>query len=112
MATVRTRVATAVHPDAPRVQWAPERNLHLQPLPCPSPQLGLEAVRRYANEWTVAISDVTPLAHEAHAVGLGIVSAIAVARRSRSRSQRLGPPTDLGCPDQCCNEGDKIAQIA
>jgi hypothetical protein len=33
-------------------------------------QLGLsgEAVRRYADEWTVAIRDVTPLAHEIHAL--------------------------------------------
>ncbi|MFE9649974.1 DUF4291 domain-containing protein [Streptomyces sp. NPDC006365] len=68
-----------VHPDratwqrqlkrAPtRIQWAPERDLHLQALPYRSPQLGLagEAVRRYADEWTVAISDVPPLAHEIH----------------------------------------------
>jgi hypothetical protein len=70
-----------VHPDlatwqrelkrAPaRVQWDPERDLRLQPLPYRSLQLGLagEAVRRYADEWTVAISDVTPLAHEIHAL--------------------------------------------
>ncbi|GAA3814809.1 DUF4291 domain-containing protein [Streptomyces phyllanthi] len=53
-----------------RVQWDPERNLHLQSLPYRSLQLGLsgEAARRYADEWTVAISDVTPLAHEIHAL--------------------------------------------
>ncbi|GHF20389.1 MULTISPECIES: DUF4291 domain-containing protein [Streptomyces] len=47
-----------------RVQWDPERDLHLQPLPHRSLQLGLsgEASRRYADEWTVAIRDVTPLA--------------------------------------------------
>jgi hypothetical protein len=68
-----------VHPDratwqrqlkhAPtRIQWDPERDLHLQALPYRSLQLGLsgEAVRRYADEWTVAISDVTPLAREIH----------------------------------------------
>ncbi|CAL9510344.1 hypothetical protein SUDANB106_03648 [Streptomyces sp. enrichment culture] len=51
-----------------RVQWDPERDLRLQPLPHRSLQLGLsgEAVRRYADEWTVSISDVTPLAHEIH----------------------------------------------
>lgn len=27
-----------------------------------------EAVRRYADEWTVAVTDVTPLAHEIHAL--------------------------------------------
>lgn len=80
-----TRVCPAtsggVHPDrafwqrqlkrAPaRVQWDPERDLHLQPLPYRSLQLGLsaEAVRRYADEWIVAIHDVTPLAHEIHSL--------------------------------------------
>lgn len=52
-----------------RVQWDPERGLHLQPLPYRSLQLGLsgEALRRYADEWTVAVRDMTPLAHEIHA---------------------------------------------
>ncbi|MFE0039946.1 DUF4291 domain-containing protein [Streptomyces sp. NPDC059015] len=57
-----------------RVQWDPERDLHMQPLPYRSLQLGLsgEAVRRYADEWTVSINDVTPLAREIHAlVGSG-----------------------------------------
>ncbi|MFD4657134.1 DUF4291 domain-containing protein [Kitasatospora sp. NPDC058444] len=51
-----------------RVQWDPERNLHLQPLPHRSLQLGLagEATARYADEWIVAISDVTALAHTIH----------------------------------------------
>lgn len=70
-----------VHPDradwqrqlkrAPaRVQWDPERDLRLRPLPYRSLQLGLtgEAARRYADEWTVAIRDVTPLAHEIQAL--------------------------------------------
>ncbi|MFD8379324.1 DUF4291 domain-containing protein [Streptomyces sp. NPDC059679] len=53
-----------------RVQWDPERDLRLRPLPHRSLQLGLsgEAARRYADEWTVAITDVTPLAHEVHAL--------------------------------------------
>ncbi|GAA3853619.1 DUF4291 domain-containing protein [Streptomyces sedi] len=71
----------AVHPDretwraalraAPtRVQWDPERDLRLRPLGHRSLQLGLsgEAVRRYADEWIVSIRDVTPLAHEIHAL--------------------------------------------
>lgn len=56
--------------DAPaRVQWDPERDLHLQSLPHRSLQLGLsgEAARRYADAWTVAIRDVTPLAAEIRA---------------------------------------------
>ncbi|MFC9849333.1 DUF4291 domain-containing protein [Streptomyces sp. NPDC060223] len=73
-----------VHPDratwqrqlrrAPaRVQWDPERDLRLQPLPYRSLQLGLsgEAVRRYADEWTVAIRDITPLAREIHTLVRG-----------------------------------------
>jgi len=52
-----------------RVQWDPERDLHLRPLPHRSLQLGLvgEAAHRYAEEWTVAITDVTELAHTIHA---------------------------------------------
>ncbi len=52
-----------------RVQWAPERDLHLQPLPHRSLQLGLtgEAAHLYADEWIVFITDVTPLARTIHA---------------------------------------------
>ncbi|GAB3652125.1 DUF4291 domain-containing protein [Actinocorallia lasiicapitis] len=51
-----------------RVQWDPERDLRLHALPHRSLQLGLtgEAARRYADVWTVAITDVTPLAREVH----------------------------------------------
>ncbi|MGW2845153.1 DUF4291 domain-containing protein [Streptomyces sp. NPDC001274] len=71
--------AREVHPDrdtwrrnlrrAPaRVQWDPERDLLLDRLPHRSLQLGLsgEAARRYADEWTVSIRDVTPLARRIH----------------------------------------------
>ncbi|WP_440070182.1 DUF4291 domain-containing protein [Streptosporangium sp. OZ121] len=53
-----------------RVQWDPERDLHLRSLPYRSLQLGLsgEAVHRYADEWTVAITDVTPLVREIRAL--------------------------------------------
>ncbi len=56
-----------------RVQWDPERDLHLRPLPHRSLQLGLsgEAARRYADEWIVSIDDVTPLVHEIHALVQG-----------------------------------------
>ncbi|MEV7982797.1 DUF4291 domain-containing protein, partial [Streptomyces sp. NPDC086519] len=52
-----------------RVQWDPERDLYLQPLPHRSLQLGLngEAARLYADEWIVSITDVTALAHTIHA---------------------------------------------
>ncbi|MCG0067216.1 MULTISPECIES: DUF4291 domain-containing protein [Streptomyces] len=51
-----------------RVQWDPERDLHLNPLPYRSLQLGLagQAAARYADEWIVGIEDVTPLATEIH----------------------------------------------
>jgi Domain of unknown function (DUF4291) len=51
-----------------RVQWDPERDSDLRPLPYRSLQLGLsaEAARRYADEWIVGIGDVTPLAREIH----------------------------------------------
>ncbi|MEE2036967.1 DUF4291 domain-containing protein [Nocardiopsis sp. CT-R113] len=51
-----------------RVQWDPERDLRLAPLEHRSLQLGLsgEASRRYADEWTVSITDVTPLVHRVH----------------------------------------------
>jgi hypothetical protein len=68
-----------VHPDraawqremrqAPtRVQWDPERDVHLQPLPYRSLQLGLggEAVPRYVDEWITGIADVTGLARSVH----------------------------------------------
>jgi hypothetical protein len=44
-----------------RVQWDPERSLLLAPLPHRSLQVGLsgEAVRRYVDEWTASIVDVT-----------------------------------------------------
>ncbi|WP_330297115.1 DUF4291 domain-containing protein [Streptomyces sp. NBC_00503] len=53
-----------------RVQWDPERDLHLDALPYRSLQLGLSgpASRAYADEWTVSIRDVTPLAREIHAL--------------------------------------------
>ncbi|WP_369215003.1 DUF4291 domain-containing protein [Streptomyces flavofungini] len=52
-----------------RVQWDPERDLRLQPLPHRSLQLGLAgaAARRYADEWIVSITDVTALSHAVHA---------------------------------------------
>ncbi|EFG65447.1 conserved hypothetical protein [Streptomyces sp. SPB074] len=52
-----------------RVQWDPERDPRGRALAHRSLQLGLsgEASRRYADEWTVGIRDVTPLAREAHA---------------------------------------------
>ncbi|MGW4239227.1 DUF4291 domain-containing protein [Streptomyces sp. NPDC004749] len=51
-----------------RVQWDPERDLRLNALPYRSLQLGLsgEAAWRYADEWIVSVTDVTPLARRIH----------------------------------------------
>ncbi|WP_285751610.1 DUF4291 domain-containing protein [Lentzea sp. NBRC 105346] len=55
------------NPDV-RVQWDPERDLHLRPQQHRAIQIGLrgDAVRRYVHDWTVSITDVTGLAHEIH----------------------------------------------
>ncbi len=49
-----------------RVQWDPERDLHLQPLTHRAIQIGLskEAVNLYANQWIRRITEVTSLAQE------------------------------------------------
>jgi len=51
-----------------RVQWDPERSLRLGALPHRSLQVGLsgEAVDRYIDEWTIALTDVTATAHTIH----------------------------------------------
>ncbi|MDG4758438.1 DUF4291 domain-containing protein [Micromonospora sp. WMMD710] len=48
-----------------RVQWDPERTLHLRALPYRSLQVGLsgEAVARYVDDWVVAVTDITPTVH-------------------------------------------------
>ncbi|MGE8452916.1 MAG: DUF4291 domain-containing protein [Pseudomonadales bacterium] len=53
-----------------RIQWDPERDLMLRPLPHRAIQIGLskKAVQLYVNQWTTQITDVTPLAREIHAL--------------------------------------------
>jgi uncharacterized protein DUF4291 len=53
-----------------RIQWDPERSLLLEPLDHRAIQIGLagDAARRYVNDWTIAISDITALAHEIHSL--------------------------------------------
>ena len=55
-----------------RIQWDPERNLALAPLPHRALQIGLggEAVHRYVQEWTCRIEDVTADARRIHALVL------------------------------------------
>ncbi|MGY4314385.1 DUF4291 domain-containing protein [Bradyrhizobium sp. JR3.5] len=51
-----------------RIQWDPERDLHLQPLPHRAIQIGIggEAVQLYVGQWIRKITDVTELAHTIH----------------------------------------------
>lgn len=51
-----------------RIQWDPERDLQLQPTSHRAIQIGLgvEAVDRYVDEWTVSMRDVTGLARTIH----------------------------------------------
>jgi hypothetical protein len=53
-----------------RIQWDPERDLLLQPLPYRAIQIGLSkaAIDLYVNQWIRRITDLTPLAHEIHAL--------------------------------------------
>lgn len=53
---------TQLKADKPvRIQWDPERDLHLNPLAHRAIQIGLskEAVSRYVEEWIIKITDVT-----------------------------------------------------
>lgn len=61
----RHKAATPV-----RIQWDPERSLHLGPLQHRAIQIGLsgEAVPLYADQWVRRIEEVTPLAHRIHAL--------------------------------------------
>ena len=47
------------------VQWDPERTMRGKSLPYKSIQVGLSRhiIQRYVEQWTLAITDVTPLAH-------------------------------------------------
>lgn len=51
-----------------RIQWDPERDIHLNPLDYRAIQIGLsgEAVKKYVNEWIQNITDITQLANEIH----------------------------------------------
>ncbi|OFW80254.1 MAG: hypothetical protein A2W44_12300, partial [Acinetobacter sp. RIFCSPHIGHO2_12_41_5] len=51
-----------------RIQWDPERDIFLQPLPYRAIQIGLskEAVELYVQEWVQKITDVTSLAQSIH----------------------------------------------
>jgi hypothetical protein len=79
-----------------RVQWDPERSLRLEALPYRSLQLGLsgEAIDHYVHEWTVAITDATPLARAIHAHMRAGDEAAAAALLPIERPYPL--PADIG----------------
>ncbi|MHB1530015.1 MAG: DUF4291 family protein [Acidiferrobacteraceae bacterium] len=61
----RWQTLLAAHPV--RIQWDPERDGRLQPVPgMRTIQIGLsgEALAHYVNQWIVRIEDVTPIARE------------------------------------------------
>ena len=64
--TDRAAWSRALKTSPVRVQWDPERSLRLAELPYRSLQVGLsrEAIDRYVDDWTVSLTDVTPLARE------------------------------------------------
>jgi hypothetical protein len=51
-----------------RIQWDPEKDIHLNKLDYRSIQIGLSgiAVERYVGEWIVDIADITPTCHAIH----------------------------------------------
>jgi hypothetical protein len=57
---------TAKNNSPVRIQWDPERDIHLQPLEYRAIQIGLsdEAVEFYVNDWIYSISDATEIAAE------------------------------------------------
>lgn len=51
-----------------RIQWDPEKDILLQPLPHRSIQIGLSgiAVEKYTSEWIVTINDITEYSQKLH----------------------------------------------
>ncbi|MGK3204324.1 DUF4291 domain-containing protein [Amycolatopsis sp. MEPSY49] len=51
-----------------RIQWDPERNLLMEPLPWRTIQIGLsgDAVERYIDDWIRNIVDITPTVQQIH----------------------------------------------
>ncbi|HSA50725.1 MAG TPA: DUF4291 domain-containing protein [Yinghuangia sp.] len=87
-----------LHATSVRIQWDPERDLGLRPLPHRSLQLGLAgwATRAYADQWLVSVRDVTELAHEIH----GLV-----------RAGDLGAATELLPKERPYDLADELAAV-
>jgi Domain of unknown function (DUF4291) len=78
-----------------RVQWDPERDLHLNPLDHRSLQLGLGGGSsvRYVREWITGIADVTALAREVH--GLVRAGLLEKAKALLPAERPYPLPTDI-----------------
>jgi hypothetical protein len=61
-----------LHNSPVRLQWDPEKDIHLQNLDYRSIQIGLTgiAVQHYINNWIVSIDDITPLCKQIHSLVL------------------------------------------
>ena len=57
-----------LHSSSVRIQWDPEKDIFLQPLPYRSIQIGLTgiAVDKYINEWIIQIDDITEYCKSIH----------------------------------------------
>ena len=55
-----------------RIQWDPERDIHLQKLPYRSIQVGLmsDAIEKYVNDWIVSIEDISTRCAHIHSLVL------------------------------------------
>ena len=64
----RANWETALRESPVRIQWDPERDLRLQPLPWRAIQVGLGPIasREYADKWVHRITDITALARRVH----------------------------------------------
>jgi hypothetical protein len=71
-----------------RIQWDPERNLHLEPLRYRSIQIGLgeEAVHLYVSKWIQKITDITVIARSMHAL---------VSENKLDKAQAMLPPEKI-----------------
>ncbi|HEX8667324.1 MAG TPA: DUF4291 domain-containing protein [Allosphingosinicella sp.] len=80
-----------------RIQWDPERDLHLRPLAHRAVQIGLgpDAARFYVDEWIVRIAEVTDLAHRVHALVEGGRLDEAAALLPREKPYPGALPRDL-----------------
>lgn len=87
--------ALAAHPN--RVQWDPERDIALRPIPrVRSLQLGIGSaqVPQYVHEWTVDIADLTDLAREIES--LVAAGAESVAKELLPRAPIYPLPDEVG----------------